>query len=72
MRFARCGGGPAAPALNGLFPAEDGVGIIFFKGYGEFAANGGVREGINAGCVACDEFRVGGLDIGQGVCQAVE
>ena len=64
MCFARCGCGPAAPALYGFFPAEDGVGIIFFKGYGEFAADRGVREGINAGCVAFDEFRVGGLDIG--------
>lgn len=72
MRFARCGRGPAIPALRGFFPAEDGVGIVFFKGYGEFSANGGVREGVGLGCVAFDEFRIGGLDIGEGVCQALE
>ncbi len=72
MRFARCGRGPAAPALYGFFPAEDGVGIVFFKGYGEFSADGGVREGVNRGLVAYGEFCVGGLDIGEGVCQALE
>ena len=72
MCFARCGCGPAAPALRGFFPAEDGVGIVFFKGYGEFATDGGVREGVNRGRVACGEFCVGGLDIGEGVCQALE
>ena len=60
------------PALRGFFPAEDGVGVVFFKGYGEFAANGGVDESINLGCVVCDEFRIGGLDIGEGVCQTLE
>ena len=72
MRFARCGCGPAAPALRGFFPAEDGVGIVFFKGYGEFAADGGVREGVGLGCVAFGAFRIGGLDIGEGVGQALE
>lgn len=72
MRFARCGRGPAAPALRGFFPAEDGVGIVFFKGYCEFAANGSVREGIDLSCVAFGEFRIGGLYTGEGVCQALE
>ena len=72
MRFARRSRGPAAPALRGFFPAEDGVGIVFFKGYGEFAANRGVREGVNRGLVVCSEFCIGGLNIGEGVCQALE
>ena len=47
------------------------MGIVFFKGYGEFAANRGVGEGVNRGRVVCGAFRVGGLDIGEGVCQAL-
>ena len=50
MRFACCGRGPAAPALRGFFPAEDGVGVVFFKGYCEFAADRGVGEGVNLSC----------------------